>query len=96
MKRIVWTEVAVVDLKNIYSYIAKDSDAYAKAVILEIFDGVEQLELFPRSGRVVPEFMKENTRELLVGSYRIIYDIAGSKIRILTIIHGARLLRRNR
>ncbi len=92
MKRIVWTETAVSDLDNIYSYVAKDSKTYARVTILEFFEKVEQLEFFPKSGRVVPEFKKENTRELLINNYRIIYDISGSTIKILTIIHGARLL----
>ena len=94
MNKIVWTDVAVIDLGNIREYISKDSDVYARASLLVIFNSVEQLVKFPRSGRIVPEFKKTNTRELLVGMYRIIYDVTGSTVRILTIIHGSRLLKK--
>ena len=93
MKKIVWTDVAIDDLQNIHAYIARDSETYAQALILEIFNAVERLEPFPKSGRIVPEFKKEDTRELLFGNYRVIYDTAGSTIRRLAVIHGARLLK---
>ena len=94
MNKIIWTDVAIADLKNIEAYISKDSNFYARAFLLTIFNSVEQLERFPKSGRIVPEFKKVNTRQLLVGAYRIIYDVTGSSVRILTVIHGARLLRK--
>jgi len=37
------------------------------------------LENFPRIGRVVPEFQIETLRELVHGSYRIIYEIDDEK-----------------
>lgn len=63
---------------------------YADALILEFFNAVDQLEHFPESGRIVPERDEENTRELIVGNYRIVYDIVDLKIRILGVLHGAR------
>ena len=94
MRKIIWSDVAIADLNNIESYISKDSDVYARAMVLAIFNSIEQLERFPLLGRIVPEFKMDNTRELLVGNYRIIYDVTGSIINILTIIHGSRLLRK--
>jgi len=32
-----------------------------------------RIKWFPTSGRIVPEFSDENIRELIYGSYRIIY-----------------------
>ncbi|MGD1018207.1 MAG: type II toxin-antitoxin system RelE/ParE family toxin [Verrucomicrobiia bacterium] len=49
----------------------------------------------PRSGRAVPEEDDPNTREVIVGNYRVIYDISGSTVRILTVLHGARLYRKS-
>ena len=69
MNKIIWTDVAVTDLKNIKEYISKDSVIYARAFLLVIFNSVEQLKDFPKSGRIVPEFNKANTRELHVGTY---------------------------
>ena len=91
MTKIVWTDPAIRDLAGIHSYIARDSNVYADALVLEIFQFVDKLEEFPRSGRVVPELNDENTREIIVGNYRVIYDIVQSKVRILAALHGARL-----
>jgi len=91
--KIIWTQNADVDLDNLVDYISEDSDVYAQAFVLEILDVVQRLKDFPKSGRVVPEYQQENTREIIVGHYRVIYEIAGLSVRILTIIHGARILR---
>lgn len=91
MTKIVWTDPAIRDLTNIHSYIARDSNVYADALVLEIFQFVDKLVQFPQSGRVVPELNDENTREIIVGNYRVIYDIVHLKVRILAVLHGARL-----
>ena len=38
------------------------------------------LARFPRSGRKVPEFDDENTRELIAHSYRIIYTVEPDQV----------------
>ena len=91
MTRIVWTEPAVSDLNSIHAYIARDAEVYADAVVTEIFDAVDRLARFPQSGRVVPEVDDENTRGIIVGNYRVIYDTSGEAVRILSVLHGARL-----
>ena len=59
MVKIVWTELAMEDLKSIYDFIAKDSNIYADRLIEKIISRVDQLENFFKSGRVVPEFDSE-------------------------------------
>ncbi len=88
--RIVWTAPAVADLDNIHEYISRDSTVYADSVLSEIFNAVDQLEGYSQSGRVVPELDETRTREFIAGSYRVMYDIMGDTIRILTVLHGAR------
>ena len=88
--KIVWSEPAVADLDAIRYYIARDSEVYADALILEIFESTDRLDRFPKSGRVVPELNDLTTREIIVGSYRVMYDIAGDVVRILGVLHGAR------
>jgi toxin ParE1/3/4 len=41
-------------------------------------------------GRVVPELDEPTVRELVVGSYRVIYEIDEETVYILGLIHGAR------
>ena len=43
-------------------------------------------------GRIVPEWDMETIRERIIYSYRLIYRITDHDIRILGIIHGARIL----
>ena len=78
------------DLKQIYDYIAKDSKYYAQNVIQEIVAKTETLAEFPEIGRIVPEIGDQNIRELIVFSYRLIYEISVAGIEILAIIHGRR------
>lgn len=46
----------------------------------------------PRTGRIVPEVGREELREVLLGSYRIIYRIATDGIIVLMVFEGHRLL----
>jgi len=90
MTRIAWTQPAIGDLRGIRAYIARDSEAYADSLLLEIFEAVDRLARFPRMGRVVPEWGDEETREIIVGSYRVVYDTGADVVRILTVLHCAR------
>lgn len=94
MTRIVWTDEASNSLSAIHDYIARDSTRYAVSVCADIIDAVDRLKAFPESGRVVPELDDPTYRELIHGSYRIVYRTQGRDVvEILTVHHGARLLR---
>ncbi|MPM22403.1 hypothetical protein SDC9_68856 [bioreactor metagenome] len=89
-----WTEPAVIDLENIRDYISRDSEYYGLIVVERIFDAVEKLSRFPNIGREVPEADNPNIREILLNNYRIIYKADEDYVLILTIVHGARDLRK--
>ena len=93
MAKIIWTELALEDLKNIHNYIAKDSLVYANRVIEKIILRIDQLKSFPKSGRAVPEINNDSIRELIHGNYRIIYKVSIQKIIIVTIHHSARIIK---
>ena len=93
MVKLIWTELAIEDLKLIHEYISKDSKLYADRFIEKIINRVEQLESFPKSGRVVPEFDSPEIREIIEGSYRIIYKAAVAQVAILRVHHSARQLK---
>jgi plasmid stabilization system protein ParE len=96
MVRVRWTDIAVENLVDIGDYIGKDSIKYAKIVVKNLFESTGILKQQPRIGRIVPEFNNPNIRELIRGSYRIIYRIIDDKrIDIVTIHHSARLLKNN-
>lgn len=73
MVEIFWSDLAVNDLKSIHSFIQVDSKFYADRQIQKILMRVDQLLKFPESGRIVPEFSISQIRELIEGSYRIVY-----------------------
>jgi plasmid stabilization system protein ParE len=84
-----WTVGAVSDLASIYQHIAADSPKYAVAVVDRMTRRTRQLATFPLSGGMVPEYPREDVREIIEFSYRIIYHVGGSKISVIAIIHGA-------
>lgn len=92
MAEIVWTGPAREDLKEIVSYIQRDSLVYASAFAFHLEEHVKQLEIFPESGRYVPEDATKTYRELLFGDYRIVYRHEKDVVTIITVIHGARRL----
>lgn len=52
---------------------------------------VDRLSLFPHSGRIVPEVADPMIREVIQGSYRIVYRLIREEVHILTVHHAARL-----
>ena len=93
MVKLVWTEIAIEDLKSIHEYISKDSKLYADRFVEKIINRVDQLENFPKSGRIVPEFNSVDIRELIEGNYRIIYKMSTSQVSIIRVHHSARQLK---
>jgi len=92
MVKVIWTDVAIEDLRQIHHFISKDSKAYADRFIEKLIGRVGQLENFPQSGRIVPELGKEDLRELIEGNYRIIFKAGKDQAAILRIHHSARIL----
>ncbi|MEK7748086.1 MAG: type II toxin-antitoxin system RelE/ParE family toxin [Nitrospirota bacterium] len=85
---VIWSIPAKQDLRKIYDYIATDSKYYAIKVSQEFIEKSEALADFPKVGRMVPEISHPNIRELILYSYRLIYEISANRIEILAIIHG--------
>ena len=88
--KLFWTEPAIQDLRDLRDYIAADSDFHAADFIASIITRAERLTTFPMIGRMVPEAQRENIREILFRSYRIIYRIIGERVDVLAVIHGSR------
>jgi addiction module RelE/StbE family toxin len=82
-----WTETAINHLAAIREYIAQDSPEYARRLVDRLTRRSKQIAAFPLSGRVVPEYEIEQVREVIEGSYRIIYHITADQIDVLAVIH---------
>lgn len=96
MVKIKWTPQALNDVEAIANFISRDSDYYAQMFTAKVFEIVERLELFPKSGMIVPELDRKEIKEIIFGNYRMIYRIKNAFVEILTVYHSARLFNINK
>ena len=87
--KVFWTDTAVKHLSAIYTYIGQNSPQYAAKMIDRLTRRSQQIASFPLSGRVVTEFETKQIREVIEGSYRIIYYIKPDQIDILAVLHSS-------
>ena len=87
--KVVWTDRAKARLRDIHDYIAQDAPGSAAEVVRQLVLRSSQLSFLPRSGRSVPEYQRQDIRELLVRPYRVIYFNRPERDRIdvLTVRH---------
>jgi plasmid stabilization system protein ParE len=90
--KVAWTDAARAQLQSIHDYVAADSASYAKRLVERIIRRSEQLANYPESGAVVLEYGSPEIREVLEGSYRLIYRLRSHRVDVVAIVHGARLL----
>jgi plasmid stabilization system protein ParE len=91
MVEVSWTHQACQDLQAIVEFIEKDSSQYASLFVVNIFQAVERIAEFPKSGRMVPELGNPAVRKLILGNYRLVYRLKTRCVELLTVYHGARL-----
>lgn len=77
---------------SIYEYVAHDSEVYANRLMDRLTRRSQQIGAFPRSGRQVPEYEAPDVREVIEGSYRVIYRIKEEQIDVLAVMHSAQQL----
>ncbi len=86
----IWAPSALDDVESIAAYIAKDSVEMASLCVSRLFDATDRLQEFPFSGRIIPEINKPDYREVIYGTYRIMYRVERNEVWITGVIHGAR------
>jgi len=91
--KVVWTLLAVERVNEVAEYIARDKPEAARSWLNGLFDAVDRLEAFPQSGRMVAEIGLPEYREIVYRkSYRIVYHVDKSSVRILTVRNFAQLM----
>ncbi len=90
--KVILTPQSIGDLEAIVTFIAKDNPERARTFGNELIDRALSVATFPGRGRVVPEIGEPAVREIIHGSYRIIYEIfpESASIFVLRFWHGAR------
>lgn len=91
--RVVWTNEALERLIEIKEFIAQDSQQRAERFVDYLIEQGESISKNPNIGRIVPEILNHEIRELIAKKYRIVYRVKKSRIEILTVFEGHRLLR---
>jgi toxin ParE1/3/4 len=89
--KIVWTEPAIQNLREITAYISQDNPSAAVKLGAELFRHVEVLETFPFIGPAYPRGSGKEIREIIFRKYRIFYRVREDRklVEILTVWHGA-------
>jgi len=92
--RVEITQTAEFDIKEIFQYIASDSNTAAMKLVIEIERQIDSLEQFPLRCPVIPESreLRKEYRHIIYGNYRTIFRIEGARVIIMRVIHSARLL----
>ena len=90
--KVILTPQSIDDLKEAVIFIAPHNPERARSFGNELIDRALTLATFPERGRVVPEIGEPAVREIIHGSYRIIYEIFPEQnvVYVLRFWHGAR------
>ena len=90
MGKVIWSPNALDDVDSIADFLAKDSIQRASLFALNIINATNKLKDFAFSGRIIPEINEPNSREIIFGNYRIMYQIGNSDVLISAVVHSSR------
>ena len=90
--KVILSPRAIQDLSEVVRYISFDDPRAAERFGYVLIDASLSLGSLPERGRFVPEFADGITREIIYGSYRIVYRVQHEKqsIEVSRFWHGAR------
>jgi toxin ParE1/3/4 len=86
--RVTSTRLAKADILRIRFRIARDNPSAADRWVRAIRDRVRLAGRSPRLGRKVPELDRDDIREGIVGTYRIVYRIRPRLVEIVRVFEG--------
>ena len=90
--RVYWSQEAARRLREISTYITKESPSAARHVAATLLRRSRTLAQPPLAGRRLPEYLGIDLRELLERPYRIIYAVTSAGIEVVTVMHYRQLL----
>jgi len=92
---VAWTDRAVSDLEAIGDFIADDNPVAAERWVRVLIAAAEGAAAMPMAGRRVPELGRDDIREVLKRTYRVVYRVRGDRVEVLAIFEGHRLFPRD-
>lgn len=91
--KVIWSPLAIERAYEAAAYIAQDKPEAALAWLERLFSATDRLDMFPESGRAVPEINLPEYREIIhEKSHRVIYRLESSQVWILTVRNFAQRL----
>ena len=91
--KVIWSDVAEEDLRNVTEYITADSPSNALEILNSIKQKASNLYNFPERGRIVPELRDQGVllyREIIVSPWRVIYRMSEDTVYILSVLDSRR------
>jgi toxin ParE1/3/4 len=95
MARLIWSDPALNDLEAIAEVIALDKPEAARRFVQRVFQAVERLARFPKSGSIPKEIPDLPYRQVVVPPCRIIYRLEQKDILIVLVMRGEQDFRRD-
>ena len=89
---LVWSDAAIADAEEICDFIALDKPAAALRWSKVLGAMAEQAAALPLAGRRVPEYGRDDVREVIKRGYRVLYQVSDLRVEILAVVEGHRLL----
>uniref|UniRef100_A0A7C2P0N3 Type II toxin-antitoxin system RelE/ParE family toxin n=1 Tax=Schlesneria paludicola TaxID=360056 RepID=A0A7C2P0N3_9PLAN len=89
---LIWSARAQRELRRIHKHIAAENETAADRLVGTILERVEAVRKVPTIGAPFRDLAGHEGRQIVVGSYRIIYAVNESlkRVEVLTVWHGAR------
>ena len=89
--KVVWTDRAKARLKRIHAEVTHHDPQAADDLVRRLVRRSLQLRTVARSGRKVPEYGRDDIRELKERPYRIIYRLS-DRVDVVAVMHYRQLL----
>ena len=90
---VAFAESAADDLLQVLAwYASQEVPDVGKRLVAAVFERVDQLAMFPDSGKVVPEFDTPWLRELQLPPFRIVYRREAASVIVVRVWRSERLM----
>ncbi len=86
------SSAAARDLDEIAAYIARDDSLAARRWLATLRARARKAARDPYLGRMVPEYQREDIREVVIGNYRLGYRVGSTEVTLLFVLEGHRRL----
>lgn len=93
--KLVWSPLALSRVEQIAEYLGRDRPGATRDWVAGLFEHVSTLAMFPQKGRAVREVGRADIREVIYERHRVIYKLEATRVTVLTVRHGRRLLDQN-